>query len=58
MDKTFHSFNAFKKYYFPKEYRKEMEKRAMILVGFGRHLAHQFLNDLRKKLKEKKDNGS
>ena len=51
MSKTFHSFNAFKKYYFPKEYRKEMEKIAQIKLGFGKWLARQFLAEVRTKLR-------
>ena len=52
MSKTFHSFNAFKKYYFPKEYRKEMEKIAQIKLGFGNWLAKQFLAKVRARLRE------
>ena len=54
MTKSFHSFNAFKKYYFPKEYRKEMEKIAQIRLGFGVWLAKRFLAKARAKLREGK----
>lgn len=51
MNKTFHSYNAWKKYYFPKRYREEMEERAFLMQGFGKCLARQFLNSVRRGLK-------
>ena len=47
----FYSINAVKKHYFPKEYKKEMEEKAIERVGFGSFLAHQFLMELKRRLK-------
>ena len=50
MDKTFHSTNAVRKYYFPKAYRKEMEEKAIENIGIGRFLANEFLREMKKKI--------
>lgn len=51
-EKTFHSMNVVKKFYFPKRYKKEMEEKAIEKLGFGKWLAKCFLSEIRRKIKE------
>ena len=50
--KTFHSINAIKKFYFPKEYRKEMEEKAIEKIGIGLWLAKRFCAEVKAVIKQ------